>query len=135
MGYEPSGEVADAAEVSELLRVAGLCCITRLVPPTGPREHGRVLGDTTEGALLVVAAKAGQACVKGAPGELLARCTDVEWDGRRGPLTGTARAAAVATSDERASQGLRVLAVARWALDGPRPAQEEAESALTLPHQ
>ncbi|MFF7795691.1 HAD-IC family P-type ATPase [Streptomyces sp. NPDC007991] len=167
VGYEPSGEVADAAPVRELLRVAGLCCNARLVPPTGPREHWRVLGDTTEGALLVVAAKAGldpgaeeaaaprvtefpfdsdrklmttvhktgagyQACVKGAPGELLARCTDVEWDGRRGLLTGVDRAAVVAASDGLASQGLRVLAVARRALDGPRPAQEEAESALTL---
>ncbi|WKX13977.1 cation-transporting P-type ATPase [Streptomyces sp. NL15-2K] len=167
VGYEPSGEVADASPVRELLRVAGLCCNARLVPPTGPREHWRVLGDTTEGALLVVAAKAGldlgaeeaaaprvtefpfdsdrklmttvhktgedyQACVKGAPGELLARCTDVEWDGRRGLLTGADRAAVVAAGDALASQGLRVLAVARRALDGPRPAQEEAESALTL---
>ncbi|MZF85979.1 cation-transporting P-type ATPase [Streptomyces sp. SID5643] len=167
VGYEPSGEVADAAPVRELLRVAGLCCNARLVSPTGPREHWRVLGDTTEGALLVVAAKAGldlgaeeaatprmtefpfdsdrklmstvhktgagyQACVKGAPGELLARCTDVEWDGRRGPLTGTDRTAVVAAGDALASQGLRVLAVARRELDGPRPAQEEAESALTL---
>ncbi len=167
VGYEPSGEVADAAPVRELLRVAGLCCNARLVPPTGPREHWRVLGDTTEGALLVVAAKAGldlgaeeaaaprvtefpfdsgrklmttvhktgagyQACVKGAPGELLARCTDVEWDGRRGLLTGSDRAAVVAAGDALASQGLRVLAVARRELDGPRPAQEEAESALTL---
>ena len=167
VGYEPSGEVAEAAPVRELLRVAGLCCNARLVPPTGPREHWRVLGDTTEGALLVVAAKAGldlgaeeaaaprvtefpfdsgrklmttvhktgagyQACVKGAPGELLARCTDVEWDGRRGLLTGSDRAAVVAAGDALASQGLRVLAVARRDLAGPRPAQEEAESALTL---
>ncbi|WP_079052595.1 cation-translocating P-type ATPase [Streptomyces regalis] len=167
VGYAPSGEVADAAPVRELLRVAGLCCNARLVPPSGPREHWRVLGDTTEGALLVVAAKAGldvdaeeaaaprvtefpfdsvrklmttvhkggagyQACVKGAPGELLARCTDVEWAGRRGPLTDQDRAAVVAAGDALASQGLRVLAVARRELDGARPAQDEAESALTL---
>jgi P-type Ca2+ transporter type 2C len=167
VGYAPDGEVADAAPVRELLRVAGLCCDARLVPPEGPRDHWRVLGDTTEGALLVVAAKAGldldaqeeaaprvtefpfdsdrklmttvhrtgtghQAYVKGAPGELLARCTDVEWEGRRGPLTERDRAAAVAAGDALASQGLRVLAVARRELDGPRPAQDEAESALTL---
>ncbi|MGX1158865.1 cation-translocating P-type ATPase [Streptomyces albogriseolus] len=167
VGYEPSGEVADAAPVRELLRVAGLCSNARLVAPTGPREHWRVLGDTTEGALLVVADKAGldlgaeeaaaprvtefpfdsdrklmttvhktgdgyQACVKGAPGELLARCTDVEWDGRHRRLTGEDRAAVAAAGDALASQGLRVLAVARRELDGPRPAQEEAESALTL---
>ncbi|WP_234382652.1 cation-translocating P-type ATPase [Streptomyces dysideae] len=167
VGYAPSGEVADAEPVRELLRVAALCCDARLVPPDGPREHWRVLGDTTEGALLAVAAKAGldpgaeeaavprvtefpfdstrklmttvhksgagyQACVKGAPVELLARCTDVEWEGRRGPLTEQDRAAVVAASDALASQGLRVLAVARRELDGPRPAQDEAESALTL---
>ncbi|QYX83429.1 cation-transporting P-type ATPase [Streptomyces akebiae] len=169
VGYAPSGEVADAAPVRELMRVAGLCCNARLIPPAGPggREHWRVLGDTTEGALLVVAAKAAldlraeeaaaprvtefpfdsdrklmttvhksgagyQACVKGAPVELLARCSDVERAGQRGPLTGEDRAVVVAASDALAAQGLRVLAVARRELDGPRPAQDEAESALTL---
>ncbi|MEU5120191.1 cation-translocating P-type ATPase [Streptomyces asoensis] len=167
VGYAPQGEVADAAAVRELLRVAGLCCDARLVAPAGPREHWRVLGDTTEGALLVVAAKAGldlgaeaaatprvtefpfdsdrklmttvhrtttghQACVKGAPMELMARCTDMEREGRQEPLTGRHRAQAVAASDELAAQGLRVLAVARREVGGPRPAQQEAESGLTL---
>ncbi|WP_314225025.1 cation-translocating P-type ATPase [Streptomyces zaehneri] len=169
VGYAPGGEVRDPAPVRELLRVAGLCCDARLVPPEGPggRDHWRVLGDTTEGALLVVAAKAGldpgaeeataprvtefpfdstrklmttvhksgagyQACVKGAPVELLARCTGLERDGRREPLTERDRAAVVATSDAMASQGLRVLGVARRGLDGPRPAQDEAEAGLTL---
>jgi P-type Ca2+ transporter type 2C len=167
VGYAPRGEVADAAPVRELLRVAGLCCDARLVAPTGPQEHWRVLGDTTEGALLVVAAKAGldldaeaaatprvtefpfdsdrklmttvhrtatghQACVKGAPVELLARCTDTERDGGQEPLTERDRAAVVAAGDELASQGLRVLAVARREVDGPHPAREEAESGLTL---
>ncbi|MGY4742256.1 cation-translocating P-type ATPase [Streptomyces sp. ATMOS53] len=167
VGYAPRGEVSDAAPARELLRVAGLCCDARLVPPDGPRGPWRVLGDTTEGALLVVAAKAGldleaeeaaaprvtefpfdsdrklmttvhktgvghQACVKGAPVELLTRCTDVEWDGRGGPLTERDRAAVVTAGDELASQGLRVLAVARRELDGPRPAQDVAESGLTL---
>ncbi|WNZ06577.1 cation-transporting P-type ATPase [Streptomyces sp. 11x1] len=167
VGYAPHGEVADAAGVRELLRVAGLCCDARLVPPGGPGEHWRVLGDTTEGALLVVAAKAGldlgaqeratprvtefpfdsdrklmstvhragasyQACVKGAPAELLARCVDVEWEGRRGPLTERDRASVVTAGDALASQGLRVLAVARREVAVPVPAQEEAESGLTL---
>jgi P-type Ca2+ transporter type 2C len=167
VGYAPRGEVADAAPVRELLRVAGLCCNARLVPPAGPPEHWRVLGDTTEGALLVVAAKAGldpdaeaaatprvtefpfdsdrklmttvhktatghQAYVKGAPVELLTRCTDAERDGRQEPLTERERVAVVAASDALASQGLRVLAVARREVDGPHPAQDEAESGLTL---
>jgi P-type Ca2+ transporter type 2C len=57
-GYAPAGEVSGADRVSGLLRVAGLCCDARLLPPAG-REGWRVLGDTTEGALLVAAAKAG----------------------------------------------------------------------------
>ncbi|WP_079079080.1 cation-translocating P-type ATPase [Streptomyces sp. DSM 15324] len=167
VGYAPGGEVADAAPVREPLRVAGLCCDARLVPPTGPGEHWRVLGDTTEGALLVVAAKAGldleaeaaatprvtefpfdsdrklmttvhrtatghQAYVKGAPGEVLTRCTARKREGRQEPLTERDCAAVVAAGDALASQGLRVLAVARREVDGPRPAQAEAESGLTL---
>lgn len=58
VGYAPVGEVADQRSVRGLLRAAGLCCNARLVPPSD-REGWRVLGDTTEGALLVAAAKAG----------------------------------------------------------------------------
>lgn len=169
VGYAPAGEVADAAPVRELLRVAGLCCNARLVPPgaAGRRKNWQVFGDTTEGALLVAAAKAGldlsaeeaaaprvtefpfdsdrklmttvhkagaayRACVKGAPGEVLARCSAVDWEGRRGPLTEQDRRAAAEAGDALAAEGLRVLAVARRTLDRPRPAQAEAESGLTL---
>ncbi|WP_373310658.1 cation-translocating P-type ATPase [Streptomyces umbrinus] len=166
VGYAPVGEVDDPAAVREPLRVAGLCCNARLVPPTD-LKHWRVLGDTTEGALLVVAAKAGvdleaaeaatprvtefpfdsdrklmttvhrsgaghHAYAKGAPSELLARCTAIEWQGERRPLTEETRAAVAAASDNLASQGLRVLAAAWREVSGPRPAQEEAESGLTL---
>ncbi|WP_345134896.1 cation-transporting P-type ATPase [Streptomyces mexicanus] len=58
VGYEPNGKVSDPEPVWELLRSAALCCDARLVPPDG-KGRWRVLGDTTEGALLVVAAKAG----------------------------------------------------------------------------
>ncbi|WP_381560478.1 cation-translocating P-type ATPase [Streptomyces eurythermus] len=58
VGYAPAGEVTDPGPVRELLRAAALCCNARLVPPSG-REPWRVLGDTTEGALLVAAGKAG----------------------------------------------------------------------------
>ncbi|MEI5525543.1 cation-transporting P-type ATPase [Streptomyces brasiliscabiei] len=167
VGYAPRGEVADVTGVRELLRVAGLYCDARLVPPEGPEERRRVLGDTTEGALLVVAAKAGldlaaeeeaaprvaefpfdsdrklmstvhrsgagyQACVKGAPAELLTRCVDIEREGRCGPLTERDRASVLAAGDGLASQGLRVLAVARREVAGPLPSQEEAEAGLTL---
>jgi len=58
VGYAPVGTVSDPEAVLAVLRAAALCCNARLVPPSG-REDWRVLGDTTEGALLVAAAKAG----------------------------------------------------------------------------
>jgi len=58
VGYAPDGAVDDPGPVRELLRAAALCCDARLLPPSGP-DGWRVLGDTTEGALLVAAAKAG----------------------------------------------------------------------------
>lgn len=57
-GYSPEGAVERAGEVAGTLRAAALCCDARLVPPAG-RDGWRVLGDTTEGAILVAAAKAG----------------------------------------------------------------------------
>ncbi|WP_225101687.1 cation-transporting P-type ATPase [Streptomyces sp. CoH27] len=167
VGYAPAGEVADAGPVRELLRAAALCSNARLVPPKG-RDGWRVLGDTTEGALLVVALKAGVdpaveeartprtaehpfdsvrklmstvhraedgtylAYVKGAPLELLARCDSVDRDGRQEPLTDASRAEVAAAADGMAGQGLRVLAVARRRVDGPRPPIGDVESGLTL---
>ena len=57
-GYAPEGEVEEAQTVTGVLRAAGLCCDARLLPPSA-NEGWRVLGDTTEGAILVAAAKAG----------------------------------------------------------------------------
>ncbi|GAB7035455.1 cation-transporting P-type ATPase [Streptomyces sp. NPDC021749] len=176
VGYAPVGEVTDPLPVRELLRAAALCSNARLVPPQaddggslGPGGGGwRVLGDTTEGALLVAAKKAGidpdaeeeaaprlmenpfdsvrklmstvhrsqdgdyRAYVKGAPQELLARCTGIDRKGGRRALTDELRAEVVAVNDELASQGLRVLAVARRPVSGPGATQDEAESGLTL---
>ncbi|MEU8717413.1 cation-transporting P-type ATPase [Streptomyces sp. NPDC048663] len=167
VGYAPDGEVADAGPVRELLRAAALCCDARLMRPFGP--HGwRVLGDTTEGALLVAAAKAGLdtaaeeartprvaehpfdsvrklmstvhreldgtyvAYVKGAPLELLDRCSDMDRNGTRTPLTQAARAEVVTAADELAGQGLRVLAVATRRVTVPCPTLDDTESELTL---
>jgi calcium-translocating P-type ATPase len=58
VGYAPEGTVEDAAALRPLLRAAALCSNARLLPPTD-RDPWRVLGDTTEGALLVAAGKAG----------------------------------------------------------------------------
>jgi len=60
VGYGPEGEVESPDGVRDLLGVASLCADARLLPPTSDgREGWRVLGDTTEGAIVVAAAKAG----------------------------------------------------------------------------
>ncbi|MEO3755292.1 cation-transporting P-type ATPase [Streptomyces sp. B6B3] len=58
IGYAPEGEAAGGEPVRELLRAAGLCGNARLLPPEEHRGW-RVLGDPTEGALVVAATKAG----------------------------------------------------------------------------
>jgi magnesium-transporting ATPase (P-type) len=60
VGYAPEGKVEDAGSVADVLRAGGLCADARLLRPDPDRRLGwRVLGDTTEGAILVAAAKAG----------------------------------------------------------------------------
>lgn len=67
IGYTPSGAMLEDgravnledAAVRPLLHAAALCNDAGLVPPEGERGAWSVLGDPTEGALLVLAAKAG----------------------------------------------------------------------------
>ncbi|HTD49591.1 MAG TPA: cation-transporting P-type ATPase, partial [Acidimicrobiia bacterium] len=59
VGYAPEGEVDDVNDdVIALLRTAALCADARLLAPT-PEQGWRILGDTTEGAIVVAAAKSG----------------------------------------------------------------------------
>ncbi|MFD7921282.1 cation-translocating P-type ATPase [Streptomyces sp. NPDC059740] len=166
VGYAPQGEVEEAGRVRDLLRTAALCCNAKVVPPR-EREGWRVLGDTTEGAILVAARKAGmereaeeratprtgeypfdprrktmgtvhrlpdggqRLYVKGAPGEVLGRCTSVLWEGRPRPLTDELRAAVSAAGDTMAARGLRVLAVAVREVTGVHQDRDAAEVGLT----
>ena len=67
VGYDPRGEVEGSgalstAEVDPLwsaLRAAALCCDAHLLPPGEGRFRWQVLGDPTEGAILVAAQKIG----------------------------------------------------------------------------
>jgi P-type Ca2+ transporter type 2C len=60
VGYSPEGIVGEAGSAADVLRAGGLCSDARQLPPDPQRHLGwRVLGDTTEGALLVAAAKGG----------------------------------------------------------------------------
>ncbi|QNE79000.1 HAD-IC family P-type ATPase [Streptomyces finlayi] len=58
VGYRPRGDVVDPHPVLPVLLAGALCSNARLVPPSD-QDDWQVLGDTTEGALLVAAAKAG----------------------------------------------------------------------------
>ena len=59
-GYQPEGVVSDPGPVTELLQVGAQCCDARLIAPDPAHHLGwRILGDTTEGAIIVAAAKAG----------------------------------------------------------------------------
>ncbi|MGC8511102.1 MAG: cation-translocating P-type ATPase [Acidimicrobiales bacterium] len=58
VGYAPEGEVERVDVVGDVLRRGALCSDARLLPPAD-HEGWRILGDTTEGALIVAAVKAG----------------------------------------------------------------------------
>ncbi len=58
IGYGPDGTVEEPDDVQDLLVAAGLCCDARLLPPSDGLGW-RVLGDTTEAAILAACTKAG----------------------------------------------------------------------------
>lgn len=77
------------------------------------------------------------ACVKGAPNEVLPRCTSLRWNDEEVPFTPSQRQAAEAAHDNLARRGLRVLAVAVRNVDpnqqeGDGWQVEEVERELTL---
>ena len=60
IGYAPEGKLSpDDAATLPLLQAAALCNDAQLLPPEETRTQWSVLGDPTEGALIVLAAKAG----------------------------------------------------------------------------
>ena len=60
IGYAPEGRLsADDTATLPLLQAAALCNDAQLLPPEESRTEWSVLGDPTEGALIVLAAKAG----------------------------------------------------------------------------
>ncbi|GAC1602518.1 MAG: hypothetical protein NVS3B21_30750 [Acidimicrobiales bacterium] len=58
VGYAPEGEVQDADRARDVLRAGALCADAKLLAPD-PVNGWRILGDTTEGSIVVAAAKAG----------------------------------------------------------------------------
>ncbi|MEK6696353.1 MAG: cation-transporting P-type ATPase [Candidatus Deferrimicrobiota bacterium] len=175
-GYGPEGkllldgnpvEARTDPALAELLTVAALCNNARLLPLDGAAGY-EVLGDPTEAALRIVAAKGGVApeaasgrlprwreipfdsrrkrmatihregdrwavFVKGAPGEVLQRCTRTRDGERELPLTEEERRRITLENDGMAHAGLRVLALAGARSEtSPGGTAEEVERDLTF---
>ncbi len=163
-GYSPSGRIGDGEQISAAVReclLAGVLCndagLNRV------NRHWEVVGDPTEGALLVAARKAGLdehtlqrlfprldeipfassrqymatlheiegvhvTYVKGAVEQLLPRSTTLlAADGTPRPLP---RADVEVAARAMATQGLRVLAMARVVTEGGRTLDENSLGAL-----
>jgi len=172
-GYAPEGGIAPASGHESasgedglrlLLTTAALCNNARLLPPEGARRRWTVVGDPTEGALLVAARKAGidpegaardtprrrelpfesrrkrmstvhldggrlLAHVKGAPREVLSRCSHIRADGGDREMGGDDRRRIMDATDAFARDGLRVLAMARRTLAaGEEGASRDADT-------
>lgn len=150
-GYTIDGTYSDHPQDLDLLLTIGALNNNAQLHQNG------ILGDPTEGALLVSAAKAGlvlekltithprtaeieftserklmttlhrtTAFVKGAPDVVLKRCTHIQHNGKRVPLTTNQRAILTQQISAFASQALRVLAFA-YTKDTTKP-----EHALTF---
>jgi len=156
VGYEPKGDflkdgvpldVSSNQLVKLLLKAGSLCNDAKVVPPEAENAKWKILGDPTEAALLVSAAKAGfdynqefielprihelpfdsvrkmmssihdergqvVSYIKGAPKELLDKCTKILTSKGVRELTAKDREKIVAQNDDYARAALRVLAMA-----------------------
>ena len=135
-GYETKGEFStDSAKFTELLKIGVLCNDSHL-------KDGEIIGDPTEAALLVSAAKADitadlkridevpfnserklmttihkdgdkyYVAMKGATENVLSKCSYVLKNGKSVPLTPADKHKILATNDDFAKQALRVLGFA-----------------------
>ncbi len=169
-GYGPTGEIklagkpvsaAQRAPLRDLASVLIGCNHARIVEKDGA---WKIIGDPTEGALLVAGAKVGgdqkqqeqdwprhaefpfdsdrklssivrraadgrsQALVNGAPGPLLARCTQLYTDTGVRPLTAEDREHILAKTSELATHALRVLGSAYRDVDAATSADTTADA-------
>jgi Ca2+-transporting ATPase len=117
-GYDPHGtfpssgevlRVGCAPDVRELLLAAVLCNDARLVAPQEPGQQWRGLGDPTEVALLVAAAKEGMD--KAVVEEHHPRLTELPFDSRRQQMT---------TVHERDEDGGSVVAFTKGSVESLR---------------
>jgi P-type Ca2+ transporter type 2C len=178
IGYEPTGEYtgeggaalpAQDVALDACLRAGALCNNARLKPPSGDVVKWGIVGDPTEAAMLVSAAKRGMTpddlesryprlyehpfdssrkrmtvvveedgdsvgYIKGAPREVIERCTHVmTQDGPR-EFTQAERDAALEANDAFALEALRVIAMATRSFSAADDYKdiEVAENGLTF---
>jgi magnesium-transporting ATPase (P-type) len=102
VGYAPAGQILGQGdrvidttddEVRELLLALGLCNDARLLPPDGESGQWTILGDPTEAALRVVAAKSGLDLAEGA--RKFPRVGELPFDSRRKRMTTIHQSSAV----------------------------------------
>lgn len=173
-GYEPRGDFLKAGEKinptsNEQLRkllVAGALCNNAYYGKDEEKSY-QVVGDPTEGCLLVAAAKAGLwyedlkkkrkevaevsftserrrmsvvysskkgrfVYSKGAPDAILKLCSRIQKGDKNIKLTKQKKEALMSKTDEMASEGLRVLAVAYKKMKSRSTNEKSVESNLTL---
>ncbi len=171
-GYEPKGgflvnkrkiDPSRDKNLSSLLRTGALCNNASL--EMSERKWG-IIGDPTEGAIIVAARKAGHqnddlnrenprrkefpftserkmmstvnshggliVHVKGAPENVLKKCTRIMLNGKARPLTARHRKEILSMNREFATGALRVLAFAMKETKTLPKSQEQAESGLTF---
>ncbi len=158
VGYAPKGSLMvegkplkeeKLSQLERLFKGAALCNNAKLLPPDSrSQEAWKILGDPTEGSLLVLTEKAGYkleemhqknrrvqelpfdskrkrmsvvcegidkkltAWVKGAPGEIINRCTHIYLDGQVEEFTDELKSQARSAYNSFAERALRVLAIA-----------------------
>jgi len=154
-GYDTKGEFStDSAKFSELLKIGVLCNDSQL-------KDGEIIGDPTEAALLVSAAKGDitanlkridevpfnserklmstihkegdkyYVAMKGATENVLSKCSHVLKNGKSVPLTSTDKQKILATNDDFAKQALRVLGFAYKTTPG-KLNEKDYEEGLTF---
>jgi len=127
-----AGSDGDDVALEEMLRAAGLCCNARVLDERGADGRWRVLGDPTEGAILVAAAKLGLDTQELAS---IPRLGELPFDSTRKRMTTVNRLDGEAVACVKGAPAELLGLCASWRrrgltqpLDGP--ARGEAEAAL-----
>jgi magnesium-transporting ATPase (P-type) len=122
-GYDPAGTVqpvgvdeTDRGQITEVLRAAALCCDAHLNPPSDQQRRWTAVGDPTEAAILVAAAKSGLSQTTLAQ---WARLAELPFDSTRKRMTTIQRidGAAVACLKGAPSEIFPRCTAIRWGAD------------------